>query len=31
MRLRAQRLGGQLQLRPRQRGTELWLEIPLAA
>lgn len=31
MRLRAQRLGGQLQLRPRQPGTALWLEIPLAA
>ncbi len=29
MRLRAQRLGGQLQLRPRSPGTELWLEIPL--
>lgn len=30
MRLRAQRLGGQLQLRPRQPGTSLWLEISLA-
>lgn len=31
MRLRAQRLGGQLQLRPRSPGTELRVEIPLAA